>query len=75
VLLIASALIGLGSSTFHPEASRVARMASAGGLVQHNLPFRWWNTGTAIGPLLAALIIVPFGQHAACLVVFALLAI
>jgi FSR family fosmidomycin resistance protein-like MFS transporter len=49
----------------------------AGGLVQHNLHFQvGGNTGTAIGPLLAALIIVPFGQHAvACLVVFALLAI
>lgn len=77
VLLIASALIGVGSSTFHPEASRVARMASGGRFGTAQSTFQvGGNTGTAIGPLLAALIIVPFGQHAvACLVVFALLAI
>ncbi|MCU4609792.1 MFS transporter [Acinetobacter ursingii] len=77
VLLIASALIGVGSSTFHPEASRVARMASGGRFGTAQSTFQvGGNTGTAIGPLLAALIIVPFGQHAvACLVVFALFAI
>ncbi|WP_151839156.1 MFS transporter [Acinetobacter ursingii] len=77
VLLIASALIGVGSSTFHPEASRVARMASGGRFGTAQSTFQvGGNTGTAIGPLLASLIIVPFGQHAvACLVVFALLAI
>ncbi|MCU4414615.1 MFS transporter [Acinetobacter sp. WU_MDCI_Axc73] len=77
VLLIASALIGVGSSTFHPEASRVARMASGGRFGTAQSTFQvGGNTGTAIGPLLAALIIVPFGQHAvAWLVVFALLAI
>ncbi len=77
VLLIASALIGVGSSTFHPEASRVARMASGGRFGTAQSTFQvGGNTGTAIVPLLAALIIVPFGQHAvACLVVFALLAI
>jgi len=77
VLLIASALIGVGSSTFHPEASRVARMASGGRFGTAQSTFQvGGNTGTAIGPLLAALIIVPFGQHAvACLVFFALLAI
>lgn len=63
MLLLASALIGLGSSTFHPEASRVARMASGGrygfaqGLFQVG-----GNAGSALGPLLAALIILPRGQ-------------
>jgi FSR family fosmidomycin resistance protein-like MFS transporter len=77
VLLMASALIGVGSSTFHPEASRVARMASGGRFGTAQSTFQvGGNTGTAIGPLLAALIIVPFGQHAvAWLIVFALLAI
>ena len=77
VLLMASALIGVGSSTFHPEASRVARMASGGRFGTAQSTFQvGGNTGTAIGPLLAALIIVPFGQHAvAWLIVFAFLAI
>lgn len=77
VLLIGSALIGVGSSTFHPEASRVARMASGGRFGTAQSTFQvGGNTGTAIGPLLAALIIVPFGQHAvALLIIFALLAI
>lgn len=77
ILLMASALIGVGSSTFHPEASRVARMASGGRFGTAQSTFQvGGNTGTAIGPLLAALIIVPFGQHAvAWLIVFALLAI
>ena len=77
VLLMASALIGVGSSTFHPEASRVVRMASGGRFGTAQSTFQvGGNTGTAIGPLLAALIIVPFGQHAvAWLIVFALLAI
>ena len=77
MLLLASAMIGLGSSTFHPEASRVARMASGGRFGTAQSTFQvGGNTGTAIGPLLAALIIVPFGQHAvAWLIVFALLAI
>ena len=77
VLLMASALIGVGSSTFHPEASRVARMASGGRFGTAQSTFQvGGNAGTAIGPLLAALIIVPFGQHAvAWLIVFALLAI
>ena len=77
VLLLASALIGVGSATFHPEASRVARLASGGRFGTAQSTFQvGGNTGTAIGPLLAALIIVPFGQHAvAWLVVFSLLAI
>lgn len=63
LLLLASALIGLGSSTFHPEASRVARMASGGryGLAQSCFQVGG-NAGSAIGPLLAALIIIPRGQ-------------
>jgi len=64
-VLIAAALIGVGSSVFHPESSRVARMASGG---QHGLAQSLFqvggNTGAAIGPLLAALLIVPFGQRA-----------
>jgi len=63
VILIAAALIGTGSSVFHPEASRVARMASGGkhGLAQ-SLFQVGGNAGTAIGPLLAAAIVVPRGQ-------------
>jgi FSR family fosmidomycin resistance protein-like MFS transporter len=64
VLLLAAALIGVGSSVFHPEASRVARMASGG---QHGLAqslFQVGGTaGAALGPLLAAFIVVPHGQH------------
>jgi FSR family fosmidomycin resistance protein-like MFS transporter len=62
-LLLASVLIGLGSAIFHPEASRIARMASGGrfGLAQ-SLFQVGGNTGTAMGPLLTALIILPGGQ-------------
>jgi len=62
-ILMASALIGIGSSTFHPETSRVARLASGGrfGLAQSTFQVGG-NAGTAIGPLLAAAIIIPFGQ-------------
>ena len=62
-LLIASAFIGLGSSTFHPEASRVARTASGGrfGFAQSFFQVGG-NTGSALGPLLAAAIIIPRGQ-------------
>jgi len=61
--LVAAALIGLGSSTFHPEASRIARMASGGryGLAQSTFQVGG-NTGSAFGPLLAAAIVVPYGQ-------------
>ncbi|MBE9608114.1 MFS transporter [Chitinilyticum piscinae] len=64
LLLLAAALVGTGSSIFHPESSRVARMASGGqlGLAQ-SLFQLGGNGGTAIGPLLAALIILPYGQH------------
>ncbi|MEE2024810.1 MFS transporter [Alkalimonas sp. MEB004] len=63
MLLLASAMIGLGSSTFHPEASRVARMASGGryGLAQAMFQVGG-NAGSALGPLLAAMIIIPRGQ-------------
>ncbi len=64
VILLAAALIGMGSAVFHPEASRVARMASGGrhGLAQ-SLFQVGGNTGSAVGPLLAAFIIVPRGQE------------
>ncbi|MGN2243163.1 MFS transporter [Frateuria sp. GZRR33] len=63
VLLVAAALVGTGSSVFHPEASRVARMASGGrhGLAQ-SLFQVGGNTGSSMGPLLAAWIIVPHGR-------------
>lgn len=65
-ILMAAALIGVGSSTFHPEASRVARMASGGRFGTAQSSFQvGGNTGTAIGPLFAATIIVPNGQSAA----------
>lgn len=66
LLLVAGALIGTGSSVFHPEASRIARMASGGrhGLAQ-SLFQVGGNFGTALGPLLAAWIIVPTGQRGA----------
>jgi FSR family fosmidomycin resistance protein-like MFS transporter len=62
-LLIAAALVGMGSAVFHPEASRVARMASGGrhGLAQ-SLFQVGGNFGSSLGPLLAAFIIVPHGQ-------------
>ncbi|GGY22401.1 MFS transporter [Paludibacterium paludis] len=63
VLLLAAALVGTGSSVFHPESSRVARMASGGrhGLAQSIFQVGG-NAGSATGPLLAALIVFPFGQ-------------
>ena len=64
LILLAAALIGMGSSVFHPEASRVARMAAGGryGLAQ-SLFQVGGNMGSAAGPLLAAFIVVPAGQH------------
>ncbi|MBD8893048.1 MFS transporter [Labrenzia suaedae] len=63
MMLAACALIGLGSAVFHPEASRIARMASGGrhGLAQ-SLFQVGGNFGTALGPLLAAFIVLPNGQ-------------
>jgi MFS transporter, FSR family, fosmidomycin resistance protein len=64
VILLAAMLIGMGSSIFHPEASRVARMAAGGryGLAQ-SLFQVGGNAGSASGPLLAALVVVPYGQR------------
>jgi FSR family fosmidomycin resistance protein-like MFS transporter len=64
ILLIAAAMVGTGSSVFHPESSRVARMASGGryGLAQSIFQVGG-NAGSAIGPLLAAFIVIPQGQH------------
>lgn len=63
-ILIAVALVGVGSSIFHPESSRVARMASGG---QHGLAQSLFqvggNAGSALGPLLAAFIVLPAGQR------------
>jgi FSR family fosmidomycin resistance protein-like MFS transporter len=63
VILIAAALVGLGSAVFHPESSRIARLASGGryGLAQSVFQVGG-NAGSALGPVLAALIVVPFGQ-------------
>ena len=63
LLLVAAALIGTGSSVFHPESSRVARMASGGrhGLAQSMFQVGG-NFGSAAGPLLAAFIVLPHGQ-------------
>jgi len=62
-LLMAAALVGTGSSVFHPESSRVARMASGG---QHGLAQSLFqvggNTGLSLGPLMAAYIVLPHGQ-------------
>ena len=63
-LLAAVALMGLGSAVFHPESSRVARMASGGrhGLAQ-SLFQVGGNVGSSFGPLLAAFLVVPYGQR------------
>ena len=63
MVLVAAALIGTGSSVFHPDASRVARLASGGRYGMAQSVFQvGGNIGTAIGPLLAAAIVVPRGQ-------------
>ena len=63
MLIFSVALVGIGSSIFHPEASRMASMASGGrrGMAQSVFQVGG-NAGSSIGPLLAALIIVPYGQ-------------
>jgi len=73
-LLIGACLLGMGSSVFHPESSRVARMASGGrhGLAQ-SLFQVGGNIGSALGPLAAALVVVRWGQSS--LAFFALLAL
>jgi FSR family fosmidomycin resistance protein-like MFS transporter len=62
-VLAAAALVGLGSSVFHPESSRIARLASGGrhGLAQ-SLFQVGGNAGTSLGPLLAAFVVLPNGQ-------------
>ena len=62
-ILLAVALIGWGSSIFHPESSRVAQLASGGrkGLAQSIFQVGG-NAGSAFGPLLAALVVIPYGQ-------------
>lgn len=77
MVLLSVALVGVGSAIFHPEASRLAYMASGGkhGMAQ-SLFQVGGNTGSSLGPLLAAAIIVPFGQlHIAWFSLVALLAI
>jgi len=63
-ILIAVALVGIGSSVFHPESSRVARLASGG---RHGFAQAFFqvggNTGSALGPLLAAFLVLPGGQR------------
>jgi len=63
LLLLGSAFIGFGSAVFHPESSRVARLASGGrhGFAQSTFQVGG-NTGQAIGPLLAAFVVLPHGQ-------------
>ncbi len=76
MLLLAAALVGTSSAVFHPEASRVARMASGGrhGLAQSIFQVGG-NAGAAFGPLLAAWIVLPHGQRSIALFsLFALLA-
>ncbi len=64
LLLLGSALVGVGSAVFHPESSRVARMASGGQLGLAQSIFQvGGNVGATIGPLLAAFIVLPRGQH------------
>ena len=64
LLLFAAALVGTGSSVFHPESSRIARLASGGrhGFAQSVFQVGG-NAGSATGPLLAAFIVLPFGQR------------
>lgn len=63
ILLCAAALMGMGSSVFHPESSRVARMASGGQLGLAQSVFQvGGNLGSSLGPLLAAFIVLPMGQ-------------
>lgn len=64
-LLVAAALIGIGSSVFHPEASRVARLSSGGrfGLAQSVFQVGG-NLGSALGPLAAVSVVMPLGQSA-----------
>ncbi len=63
-ILIAVSIVGFGSSVFHPTASRVTQMASGGKKSLAQSIFQvGGNGGSALGPLLAAIIILPYGQH------------
>ena len=65
IILLAVAIIGCGSSVFHPEASRVAQLASGGKKSLAQSIFQvGGNGGSSVGPLLAAMIVIPYGQHA-----------
>lgn len=70
-ILLSVCCIGVGSAVFHPEASRVAQMASGGrkGLAQSIFQVGG-NGGSALGPLLAALVVLPYGQHSIGLFAF-----
>jgi len=64
MLMLAAAVVGAGSAIFHPESSRIARLASGG---RHGFAQSFFqvggNTGSAIGPLLAAFVVLPLGQR------------
>jgi MFS transporter, FSR family, fosmidomycin resistance protein len=64
VILLAVAMVGIGSSVFHPESSRVARLASGG---RHGFAQSFFqvggNIGSSTGPLLAAFVVLPYGQR------------
>ncbi len=63
IILIAAVLIGLGSAVFHPESARIARLASGGRYGFAQSVFQLGGSfGTSMGPVLAAMIVVPFGQ-------------
>ncbi len=63
LIILAAALVGMGSAIFHPESSRIARVASGGRFGFAQSVFQvGGNFGSALGPVLAALIVVPFGQ-------------
>jgi FSR family fosmidomycin resistance protein-like MFS transporter len=63
VILVAAALVGLGSAVFHPESARIARLASGGRYGFAQSVFQLGGSfGTSMGPVLAALVVVPFGQ-------------
>jgi MFS transporter, FSR family, fosmidomycin resistance protein len=63
IILAAAALVGLGSAVFHPESARIARLASGGRYGFAQSVFQLGGSfGTSMGPVLAALIVVPFGQ-------------
>lgn len=63
-ILVAVSIVGFGSSVFHPTASRVTQMASGGKKSLAQSIFQvGGNGGSALGPLLAAIIILPYGQH------------